>query len=135
MVPVASTTSWMSPRSTLAVKCCGWALRFNPKTTNAPAKTTRPATMYHLLFVFILFPETRDPAGSFVSQCFDRIQQRCLSRRVIPKKHANSNREDSSNHDGLKRHLHGPMKRLAHEIGTYNSEQHPSRTAHQAEHD
>src|SRR6267154_3380778 len=123
MVPVASTTSWMSPRSTLAVKCCGWALRFNPKATNAPAKTTRPPTMYHLLFVFILFPETRDPAGSFVSQCFDRVQQRCLSRRVIPKKHSDSNREDGRNHNGLKRHLHGPPKCLANQIRPNDSEQ------------
>src|SRR5258705_3989869 len=99
MVPVASTTSWMSPGSTLAVKCCGWALRFNPKATNAPAKTTRPATMYHLLFVFILFPETRDPAGSFVLPCFDRGQQKCLFCRVIPQKKSASNREECRNYD------------------------------------
>src|SRR6266404_5507419 len=43
IVPVASTTSCISPRSTLAVKCCAWVLRFKPKIRNNPTTTAAPA--------------------------------------------------------------------------------------------
>src|SRR3989442_342128 len=51
IVPVASTTSWMSPRSTLAVKCCAGMPRFSTKAKNSTAATKTPARMSHLLFV------------------------------------------------------------------------------------
>src|SRR6266404_5507418 len=53
IVPVASTTSCISPRSTLAVKCCAWVPRFKPKIRNNPATAAAPAKVFHLLFGFV----------------------------------------------------------------------------------
>src|SRR5215469_222900 len=53
MVPVASTTSLISPRSTLAEKCCTGAVRFKPTKANDPSRRRAAATMIHVRLFFI----------------------------------------------------------------------------------
>ena len=50
MVPVASTTARMSPRSARAVKYCVLSLRLSPKAANSTTATRMTATIVHLFF-------------------------------------------------------------------------------------
>src|SRR5579862_518565 len=107
MVPVASTTSWISPRSTFAVKCCTCVSRFRPNATNNPATDTTTARMSHLRFVILcLAPKITN--RSLVSQRFDRIKSRRLARGVISEKYPDRDREHRGHHDRLDRHIDGP---------------------------
>ncbi len=54
MVPVASTTSWIAPRSTSAVKYCAWARPCARRTTSRTATATRPATTIHRRRVILM---------------------------------------------------------------------------------
>src|SRR3984893_14525788 len=135
MVPVASTTSSIPPRSTFAVKCCACVLRFRPKAASSPATTTTPVKMSHLLLIFISGPRNHTQNASFVSQCFNRIQQGRFPRWVVSEKHADSDREHSRNDDGFQRHLHRPTQCLSYQIGTKNPKKHASGTPDQAKHD
>jgi hypothetical protein len=57
MVPVASTTSWISPRSTLAVKFWSCDLALKPKAAKMATTANTPAKISHLRFFFIHSPE------------------------------------------------------------------------------
>src|SRR5690349_14490367 len=120
IIPVASTTSRISPRSTLAVKCCGWPLRLSPIVATTTIATTTPARISHLVFVFITSPGVWLPDASFVPQHFDGIQVRGLLRRVIAEKHAHGNGEQCRNHHRLDGHLHLPFQRLADQVRADN---------------
>jgi len=54
MVPVASTTLWISPRSALAVKYCGLSLRPKLKAANMATATTIATSTVHLLFRYFI---------------------------------------------------------------------------------
>src|SRR6266436_3147476 len=117
IVPVASTTSSISPRSTLAVKCWAWVLRFSPNAANSPTTTTTPAKISHLPVLFIDCPSNQNfPKLSFVPQRFDGIEQRSLPRRVISKEHAHRHRKHRCHQDRFHRHLHRPVQSLSHHI-------------------
>src|SRR2546423_3261883 len=108
IVPVASTTSRISPRSTLAVKCCTWLPRFKPKAANSPINATTPARISHLLLTFIVLQKTA--GASLVAQRFNGVQRRCLSGRIISKKHSDCDREQRGNDDSLQGHFHRPLQ-------------------------
>src|SRR3984957_13268118 len=116
IVPVASTTSLISPRSTFAVKCCACVLRFNPKATNRPAASTTPAMISHRPVLFMHRSYSQNAKMLFVAQSFNGIEQRSLARRVVSKKYADSNGKKRRNHNGFGRHLDRPLKRLANQI-------------------
>src|SRR5882724_3278750 len=134
IIPVASTTSWISPLSTLAVKCCGALLWFRPNATNSPATTTAPAKMSHLLFIFISRPGTYVLETSFISQRLDRIEQRGFSRRVISKKNSYRYGKQRRHNHRFNRHLHRPLQRPANQVRANNSKKDPRGAAYQAEH-
>src|ERR1039457_668732 len=67
MVPVASTTSWISPRSTFAVKCCTCVSRCSPNATNNPATATTAAKMSHLRFVIYVWSRKSQTLHSYRS--------------------------------------------------------------------
>src|SRR6185437_4979768 len=56
IVPVASTTSWMSPRSALAVKYCGWSLPLNWKAAKMPTAITTSNAMIQWRFINVTEP-------------------------------------------------------------------------------
>src|SRR5215472_15736704 len=136
MVPVASTTSRMSPRSTLAVKCWACAVRFHPSTTKSATATTAPPNTSHLVFSFIriLTTELRRFGCSFVAQGLDGIEQGSFSCRIVSEKYTNSRREKSRYHYGLEGHLHWPLQRFPYKIRAQDSEQHSGSAAHQTQH-
>src|SRR5216684_3570010 len=115
IVPVASTTSSISPRSTLAVKCCTAPPRFRPNVANRTITTIKPARINHLFFVFIQFSGALARC-SFVSQGLDRIEQRRFACRVIAEKYAHRYRKERRDRYGLERHLRLPMQGLSHQI-------------------
>src|SRR6202140_3416186 len=139
IVPVASTTSSISPCSTFAVKCCPWLPRFRPNAATIPITTIKPIRTSHLFFVFIQFSSKSMSAcllvSSFVSQRLDGIESRCFACRVIAEEHAHGNRENRRNRYGFKRHLRLPMQRLANHIRSENSKEHTGCATHQAQHD
>src|SRR5216683_3857973 len=98
----------------------------------AAITATPTATISHLLF-FILLPDLEIP--SLVPQRFDWIEQGRFPRRVIAEKHTDGDREQRRHDDGFERHLHRPLQRLSHEIGTDNSEQDSRRSADETQHD
>ena len=109
IVPVASTTSLISPRSTFAVKCCAGVFRFRAQDGNNPAShdhgyqdepRTSLSSCPHL---------ENDPDASLVPQRFYRIQQRRLARRVISEKHSDGDRKHRRDEHRLNRHFHRPM--------------------------
>src|SRR6266853_1028743 len=108
IVPVASTTSLIAPRSAFAVKCCAGVFRFRPKATNNPATTTTHAKMNHRPLMFISSSYLKNPGFSLITQCFNGIEPRRFSRRVIAEKHSDGDRKHGRNHDGLQGHLNGP---------------------------
>src|SRR5580692_12289150 len=124
IVPVASTTSSISPRSTFAVKCCACAFRFIPNAANNPATTTTPAKISHRPLIFIYRPWNQNfEEFLFVPQRFNRVEQRSLARRVISKKHAHRHREHRRHNNRLHGHLHRPMQGLSHQVRSENSKQ------------
>src|SRR5215467_5812122 len=125
IIPVASTTSRISPRSTFAVKCCGWPLRFSAIVAITPITTATPARISHLVFGFITSPKIWRTDTSLVSQCFDRIQVRGFLRWVVSEKHTHSDREQRRNHHRLDGHLHLPFQRLADQVRTDNPAKNP----------
>src|ERR1700676_4931469 len=136
MVPVASTTSLIAPRSTFAVKCCAGVFRFRAHATNSPVTTTTHTKMSHRPLIFMssfLRNKTRD--ASLVAQRFNRIQPRCFSRRVVSEKGANGDRKDRRYDDRLQRHLDRPMQRLSDQVGTEDTKDHSRGAPDQAEHD
>ena len=60
IVPVASTTSLISPRSTLAVKCCACVLRVSPNAANSPADDHDARQDQPPPFVFMYRPWNRN---------------------------------------------------------------------------
>src|SRR5580700_578484 len=134
MVPVASTTSWISPRSTFAVKCCTCVSRFSPNATNNPATATMAAKMSHLRFVIYVWSR-KITNLSLVSQRFDRIKSRRLARGVISEKYPDSDREHRGHHDRLDGHFDGPTQSLSNQIRTKDSEDHTGSAPDEAQHD
>src|SRR5437763_13978812 len=134
IIPVASTTSRIWRRITLALMCCGWPFRLRPIMVIAAIATAIVARTIHLVFVFITSPEIWRPDASFVSQRLDGIQVRGLLRRVISKKHTDGDGEQCRNHHCFNGHLHLPFQRLADQVGTDNSAENASGASHQTQH-
>src|SRR5580765_5961647 len=136
IVPVASTASLMSPRSTLAVKRSVCTVRFKPKAMNKAVRTAAASKIIHLplLFIFPSLPTTRLPA-SLVSQGFYWIEQRCLPCGVISEKDSHGDREHRCHQNRFDRHLHRPVQRLSNQIRTENSKQNSCASSHEAQHD
>src|SRR5215469_8684836 len=136
MVPVASTTSSICPRSTWAVKCCAWALRLRPKITKRTTDTVAAAKMNHFaLILMYASQEVRLSISSFVAQRLNRVQQGCLSRGVVSKEDAHRDGEHGRHYNRFNRHLNRPMQRLSDHIRTENAAENTHRAANQAEHD
>src|SRR5690348_1941842 len=134
IVPVASTTSSMSPRSTFAVKCCTDPARFRPNAANRAITAAKPARINHLFLVFIQFSSGGHPQSSFVSQSFDGIEQRRFARRVIPEKHAHRYGKERRHRYRFEGHLRLPMQGLPHQVRSEDSKEHARGAAHEAEH-
>src|SRR5579862_9433755 len=122
-MPVASTASRISPRSTRAVKYWSWS-DFRELNASTTASTSTPAAgRAHL-------------RGSlFIAQRLDGVEQRRLARRVVAEEHAHRDREEGGEHHGLQRHLHGPAERAADHHRSDDPEQDAGRAADEAEHD
>src|SRR5580704_3835988 len=121
IVPVASTTSSISPCSTFAVKCCACVVRFSPNAANRTATTTMPAKISHRPLIFIYRPWNQNfEEFLFISQSFNRVEQRSLSRRVVSKEHAHGHGEHCRHHNRFHRHLHRPVQRLSYQVRPKN---------------
>src|SRR5947209_11243842 len=123
MVPVASTTSLMSPCSTLAEKCWTGVGLVYPSNSATVARTARAAMAIHQLrFVFLL-----------IAEGVDGVKPRCLSSGIEAEEDSDGYGEDDGDSDGFGRHLDRPFEGLADYIGAEDTEEDSGGASDEAE--
>src|ERR1700688_2749534 len=137
-VPVASTTSRISPRCTFAVRWASGGPPWRSSATTTAATTAPPAAGSQSLRRGRRAGGRRAGAGaaaaSLIAQGVDRIEERGLARRVVAEEHSDRDRDEGREHHRLGRHLHRPAERAADEERSRDPQQHARGAADQAEH-
>src|SRR5258708_12862300 len=112
-VPVRSTASRISPRSTVAPKYWRLSPWRKPKTPIVATTTPTAAITSHFRFEIVTMGRRRN--RSFVAQCLDRVEVRRLARRVVAEEYADGDREPGGDDHRCERGLHRPAEAAADE--------------------
>src|SRR5258708_9246474 len=107
-VPVRSTASRISPRSTVAPKYWRLSPWRKPKTPIVATTTPTAAITSHFRFEIVTMGRRRN--RSFVAQCLDRVEVRRLARRVVAEEYADGDRERGGDDHRCEPGLHRPAE-------------------------
>src|SRR5258708_36636 len=130
-VPVRSTASRISPRSTVAPKYWRLSPWRKPKPPIVATTTPTGAITSHFRFEIVTMGRRRN--RSFVAQCLDRVEVRRLARRVVAEEYADGDRERGGDDHRCERGLHRPAEAAADEERRDEAQHNPGRSTDEAQ--